>query len=165
VSHDDPIADMDLNVGVTLRLLQWAERIGVGRFLNASSMAVYGPSAAQIPETTPFAPSSFYGASKASAETYVSLCGRRGLATTSFRLFNVYGPGQNLTNLRQGMASIYLAYLLRGEPIHVKGSLDRYRDMVHVSDVVEAWLAALSDARAIGKVYNVGTGKTPRIRG
>lgn len=163
ISHDDPLRDFDVNARGTLRLLQWAERSGISRFLHASSMAVYGATNGTVDERAPLQPGSFYGAGKVAAEAYVSLFGRRGMQTTIFRMFNVYGSGQNLANLRQGMASIYMAYLLRGEPVMVKGSLDRFRDLVHVSDVAEAWLMSLADARSHGKIYNVGTGRKSTV--
>jgi len=53
-------------------------------------------------------------------------------------MFSVYGPGQDLSELRQGMVSIYLAHLLRGELLPVNGSLDRVRDSIHVDDVTPA---------------------------
>jgi UDP-glucose 4-epimerase len=71
-------------------------------------------------------------------------------------MFNVYGPGQNLENLKQGMVSIYLAHLLQNKPIVVKGSLDRVRDFVFISDVVAAWQRAL--VRPVQGIFNLGTG-------
>lgn len=165
VSHADPMRDFDVNARATLRLLRWAETHGVPRFLYASSMAVYGPVGGPVSETAPPRPRSYYGVSKVAAETAVRFFGDRGLGTTVFRMFNVYGPGQNLANLRQGMLSIYLAYLLRGEPVVVKGALDRYRDFVHVDDVAGAWLTALDDPRAHGGVYNLGTGRPTTVAG
>jgi UDP-glucose 4-epimerase len=72
------------------------------RFLFASSMAVYGSTEGPVAEACPPQPVSFYGASKVAAEAEVSLFGRHGGAPTILRMFNVYGPGQNLGNLRQG---------------------------------------------------------------
>lgn len=164
VSHDDPLADFDVNARGTFLLLRWAERCEIMRFLFASSMAVYGSVEGPVAEDRPLAPMSFYGASKVSAEAAVSLFGRHGGSPTTFRMFNVYGPGQNLANLRQGMASIYLAYLLRGEPIVVKGSLDRYRDLVYIDDVVAAWLRALDDRTSVGATYNLGSGRKTTVR-
>jgi UDP-glucose 4-epimerase len=164
ISHVDPIADFDTNARGTFLLLRWAEHQGIKRFLFASSMAVYGSTEGPVAEACPPQPVSFYGASKVAAEAAVSMFGRHGGAPTIFRMFNVYGPGQNLDNLRQGMASIYLAQLLRGGPIVVKGSLDRYRDLVYIDDVVDAWLRAIEDRSSIGATYNVGTGRKTTVR-
>ena len=60
------------------------------------------------------------------------------------------------------MVSIYLAMLLRGDPVVVKGPLDRVRDLVYIDDCVAAWRAALGgDVR--GPV-NVGTGVGTSVR-
>jgi UDP-glucose 4-epimerase len=164
ISHDDPLRDFDVNARGTLGLLQWAEARGVKRFLHASSMAVYGPTPAAASEDAPLQPRSFYGAGKIAAEAYVRLHGVRGMTVTIFRMFNVYGSGQNMENLRQGMASIYMAFLLREEPIVVKGSLDRFRDFIHVNDVVDVWLTALTHPGAAGRTFNVGTGRRTTVR-
>lgn len=164
ISHADPLADFDSNARGTFLMLRWAERHGIARVLFASSMAVYGGVEGPVSEDAPLVPASFYGGSKLAAETAIALFGRRGGSTTVLRLFNVYGPGQNLANLRQGMASIYLAYALRAEPIVVKGALDRYRDLVYIDDVVEAWLAALARPQAVGGIYNVGTGQATTVQ-
>lgn len=164
ISHMDPLADFDTNARGTFLLLQWAERHDISRVLHASSMAVYGSAESPLAEDSPIAPASFYGASKAAAEDSVSLFGRRCGATTIFRMFNVYGPGQDLANLRQGMASIYLAYLLRGEPIVVKGSLDRFRDLIYIDDVLDVWLQAIDHPAAVGATYNLGTGVRTTVR-
>jgi UDP-glucose 4-epimerase len=73
-------------------------------------------------------------------------------------MFNVYGPGQDLSNLRQGMVSIYLAQALASGKIEVKGSTDRFRDFVYIDDVVEAWLRAAVNPAAAGRIFNVATG-------
>ena len=62
---------------------------------------------------------------------------------TIFRMFNVYGPGQDMNNLKQGMLSIFLAYALKGEKIIVKGDKNRFRDFIYIDDVVDVWCEAL----------------------
>lgn len=164
VSHEDPILDFDVNARGTLLLLRWCEIHGIKRVLYPSSQTVYGPSIGPLAEDAPKNFHSFYGASKSAAEGYLNLFGRRGGAPTVFRLFNVYGPGQNLANLKQGMVSIYLAFLLKGEPIFVKGSLERFRDFVYVDDVVDAWLKALEAPASSGRTYNIGSGRRTSVR-
>lgn len=62
----------------------------------------------------------------------------------ALRFFNVYGVGQNMDNLRQGMASIFLAMALKDRHVLVKGSKDRFRDFVYIDDVVDAVLKGAS---------------------
>jgi UDP-glucose 4-epimerase len=56
------------------------------------------------------------------------------------------------------MASIYLAYLLKREPIKVTGSLMRFRDFVYIDDVVDAWMRAIDRDNLDSDVYNIGSG-------
>ena len=54
----------------------------------------------------------------------------QGLPVVILRLFLVYGPGQNMKNLRQGMVSIFLQQALTSNNILVKGSLDL--SLIHI---------------------------------
>ncbi len=78
-------------------------------------------------------------------------------------MFNVYGPGQNLNNLQQGMISIYLSQAVRGGNIHVKGSKDRFRDLIYIDDVVDAFLTVLDDKFKGYNAYNVCTGEPTTV--
>lgn len=161
-SFDDPAADFDANARSTVLLASWAADAGVPVFLHASSMAVYGePDSLPVPEGAHARPLSHYGASKRAAEHTLAVAGRRGMRTCSLRMFNVYGPGQDLSNLRQGMVSIYLAYLLRAQPLVVRGPLDRVRDFVYVDDVVQAWRLALE--RPASGPLNIAAGRPTSV--
>jgi UDP-glucose 4-epimerase len=164
VSMEDPLKDFSVNAAATLVLSQWCLDKKVPRFLYASSMAAYGDAKAPVAETAPCVPLTQYGVSKLASEHVLRLAARRGLSVTSFRMFSVYGAGQNMANLKQGMVSIYLAYILDGVEVPVKGSLERFRDLVHVDDVVEAWALALAKPSTPSLEYNVGTGKPTRVR-
>jgi UDP-glucose 4-epimerase len=121
-------------------------------------MSVYGnvPDA-PIGEDEHVAPLSCYGVGKLAAEKYLNVFGKQ-LSSVSLRMFNVYGPGQDMTNLRQGMVSIYLAQALTNKHIVVKGSLERFRDFIYIDDVVEAWFRAATLAGVVGNTINIGTG-------
>jgi UDP-glucose 4-epimerase len=161
-SFDDPVHDLDANTRSTAILSAWALRTGVRTFIQASSMSVYGqPERLPMTEAGPTAPISYYGASKLAAERILTIAAAQGLRTASMRMFSVYGPGQDLTELRQGMASIYLAYMLAGRELPVTGALDRERDLVHVDDVVTAWMRAIE--RPVNGAFNVGTGVTTTV--
>lgn len=164
VSHEQPEMDVESNAKGTLLLADWCRREGVERLLYASSMAVYGqPDEMPVSERTPPSPGSYYGVSKLAGEHYLRAAGLR---YTVFRLFNVYGPGQDMENLKQGMVSIYLAYVLAGEKVPVTGSLDRFRDFIHVDDVVEAWRRALTVGGEVAarRIYNLGSGVKTTVR-
>jgi UDP-glucose 4-epimerase len=163
VSFDDPVSDLRANTESTLHLLTFAAGTGCARFIYASSMSVYGLQPdAPVRESAPLAPQSFYGVGKLAGEHYTRLYGQYGVGGTCLRLFNVYGPGQNMGNMRQGMVSIFMSMMLKDGHIHVKGSPDRFRDFVYIDDVVAAFLACLERPDSVGKELNIGgSGKIP----
>lgn len=159
VSFDDPVYDLRTNTEATLRLIDYGLKTGSSRFIYASSMSVYG----QVPddpisETFPCKPLSFYGVGKLASEHYMRIYQSQGLKPTSLRYFNVYGPNQNMANLRQGMVSIYLAQFIKNDEVIVKGSNDRFRDLAYIDDVVDFTVGIIHDERAFGGIYNLGTG-------
>lgn len=164
ISFDNPVYDLQTNTQSTLLLLRFALENHCRRFLYASTMSVYGDQPdAPVAETAITFPRSFYGVGKLASEHYLRIYAQFGIEAVALRLFNVYGPGQNLQNLRQGMISIYLAQALKSDEIHVKGSGDRFRDFVYIDDVVDAFLT-MGQAEVQGySVYNVGTGVKTRV--
>lgn len=155
-SFDDPEYDLNSHVVSTFNALRWCKSNDISRFLYASSMSIYGdPEYLPVDEQHPFDPKTYYAAGKIGAEAYVDLFENLGLNTTTFRLFSIYGPGQNLTNMKQGMVSIYLSFVLNGEDLLIKGPLDRFRDFVYIEDLVEAWMAAVNDPTTFGETYNL----------
>lgn len=126
------------------------------KLIFSSSMAVYGNYNGYIEENFLLSPLSVYGASKVFSE-YIFL-NQTGLCpVTIFRLFNVYGPGQDMTNTLQGMASIFLKQFIDTGKFRVTGSLDRYRDFIYIDDVIDALLLGL-DMSTNNEIYNIGTG-------
>jgi len=122
-------------------------------------MSVYGQQAdAPTPETAIAVPSSCYGVGKLAAEQYLRIFADN-LPFIGFRMFNVYGPGQDMRNMRQGMVSIFLAQALNGKEIEVKGALERYRDFIFIDDVVDIWVQALTNDAANNDFYNLGAGR------
>ena len=164
MSFDNPVGDLERNTVSTLNLLRYARDSGARRIVAASSMSIYGD-VADVPttESTVARPKSCYGIGKLAAEQYLHVF-RNEVPYTAMRMFNVYGPGQNLDNLRQGMVSIYVAMALRSGVIEVRGGLDRFRDFVHVDDVVAAWMAALCEKEPVNDVVNVATGVRTTVR-
>jgi UDP-glucose 4-epimerase len=160
VSLRDPLRDLASNQLATLRLLEYARKTASPRFIFTSSMSTYGDASCfPTTEREPLRPRTPYAAHKAASEDYLRMYAEEyGLLPTVFRLYTTYGEEQNLDNLDQGLLSIYLAYLLRGEPIIVKGRLERERDIVHVSDVVGAMVAVVDEPRTYRRTYNLCSG-------
>ena len=163
LSFSETLFDCDSNVRSTIALLEFAKLHGVSKFVHASSAAVYGDQPAKpsgLTESDGKTPLSPYGVSKLAAESYLGvLSSRFAITSTSLRFFNVYGQGQDLERLNQGMLSIYLAQAIKSKNVIVKGSSERYRDFVHVDDAVEACVRAMRLVHDGHKSLNVCTGQ------
>lgn len=166
-SFDQPAWDMDVNGVGTARMLEGARRHGAHTFLYASSMTAYGhPETLPVAEDAVCAPVSFYGITKWAAERAVLISAQQpgsSLRAVAFRMFNVYGPRQSLTNPYQGVLGIFLGNVLRGEPIRIFGDGEQSRDFVFVGDVARAWVAALEQPPAEPVALNLGTGTQTSI--
>ncbi|CAN5669416.1 SDR family oxidoreductase [soil metagenome] len=163
ISFEDPVYDINCNTVSTLLLLQYAITTGCKRFIYASTMSVYGQQGSKISfsEEDATNPLSFYAVGKLASEAYLKIYARNyGIDFTALRYFNIYGPGQNLENLKQGMISIYLKQLIDPsfEKIIVKGSSDRFRDFIYIDDVVAITTSFILQKNTYNQIINVGTG-------
>jgi dTDP-L-rhamnose 4-epimerase len=87
-----------------------------------------------------------------------------GIPAVALRYFNVYGPGQALSNPYTGVAAIFSSRLLNGRPPCFFEDGEQGRDFVHVSDIVRANLLAMERKEADFQVLNVGTGIRTTLR-
>lgn len=157
ISQEDPENDVETNVRGTLNICTYARSIQVKKIIFSSSMATYGNHPGVISESCEQKPISNYGVSKKSAEAYIQSFLQYGIKYTIFRIFNAYGPGQDMGNLKQGMASIFMAQVICDDVVKVTGSLERYRDFIYIDDVVDALEMALSEKMDC-EVFNLGSG-------
>jgi len=166
-SLEDPIADLDLNLRASVRLLQWSAAVGARRLVFASSAAVYGePARMPVSEDMADQPSSPYGASKRATELYLGCLGPAiGVETAALRLFNVYGPRQDPSSPYSGVISQFIARAREGAPLRVLGDGQQTRDFVYVGDVARAFAQALDVPKVGGLICNIGTGVAVSIIG
>jgi dTDP-L-rhamnose 4-epimerase len=82
-----------------------------------------------------------------------------GMEGTCLRLFNVYGPGQALSNPYTGVLAIFSSRLLNGQRPLVFEDGEQRRDFVYVGDVARAFCDALVHPDVVGEVLNIGSGQ------
>lgn len=162
VSHTasmiDPQLDLRLNLLDHAQFLETFRMVcPTARLVHASTRQVYGRvSSLPVDETTAANPIDVNGVAKLAGEQMHSVYAQvYGLATTSLRLSNVYGPRQRLTSDELGFLPVFVRKALLGETIQLFGDGSQRRDCLHVDDVVAAFIAATAGV-AVGKVYNVG---------
>ncbi len=88
-----------------------------------------------------------------------------GMQGVALRLFNVYGPGQALSNPYTGVLAIFASRLHNRQRPMVFEDGEQRRDFVHVEDVARAFLLALEHPDAPGQVFNIGSGRDVSIVG
>jgi len=81
-----------------------------------------------------------------------------GMEGVCLRLFNVYGPGQALSNPYTGVLAIFASRLLNGQRPMIFEDGGQRRDFVHVADVARAFSDALELPSAAGGTFNIGSG-------
>ena len=163
-SIDSPQAFIETNVAGTGCLLDaalayWqradAERRKAFRFLHVSTDEVYGdlsPTAKPFRETTPYAPSSPYAATKAGSDHLARAWARTyALPVLITNSSNNYGPYQFPEKLIPHM----ILSALDGKPLPVYGDGRQVRDWLYVEDHARALWQVLRTG-TIGETYNVG---------
>ncbi|HET7299072.1 MAG TPA: NAD-dependent epimerase/dehydratase family protein [Oleiagrimonas sp.] len=179
-SLDDPLTDFEINLGGTLNLLDAARRQPrVPGIVFASTNKVYGGledvalevaeqryrpvdpllRAHGIGESRPLDFHSPYGCSKGGADQYILDHARcMGVPAVVFRMSCIYGPHQFGTE-DQGWVAHFLIRALKEQPITLYGDGMQVRDILHVDDLVQAYLIAEREmAHLSGQAFNMGGG-------
>ncbi len=117
------------------------------------------------PETKTPSLASIYALSKYDQERMCLLVGRSyGIPTVAFRLFNVFGPRQALSNPYTGVLAIFASRYMNGNSPLIYEDGEQQRDFVSVHDVARACALALEAPGAAGHVLNIGSGECYSIR-
>jgi dTDP-glucose 4,6-dehydratase len=169
-SITDPQSFLRTNVMGTHALLEaartaWAESpAGSCRFHHVSTDEVYGslaPAEPAFTESTPYAPSSPYSASKAAADHIVRAYAHTyGVPCTISNCSNNYGPYQ----FPEKLLPLCIVNILEGRPLPIYGDGLQIRDWLHVDDHCGA-IDLILRASPAGETWNVGGGSTePNLR-
>lgn len=158
-SVDHPRRDLATNGIGTLKLLEYAQRAQVERFLYTSSSCVYGGKEAPLTEEdTDFNLDTPYAITKLLGERYVNFFHEfHGLPTVILRYFNAYGPGEFPGRYRNVIPNFF-ARAAQGLPLVITGTGQETRDFTFVGDNVRLTLQAAASDKGLGRVYNVASG-------
>jgi dTDP-glucose 4,6-dehydratase len=163
-SIDGPADFIETNIIGTYTLLEVARQYWQGlnemrkaafRFHHISTDEVYGDledPEELFTETTPYAPSSPYSASKASSDHLVRAWSRTyGLPTLVTNCSNNYGP----YHFPEKLIPLIILNALEGKPLPVYGKGDQVRDWLYVEDHARALYKVVTEGQ-IGETYNIG---------
>ncbi|MEK7824155.1 MAG: NAD-dependent epimerase/dehydratase family protein [Candidatus Eisenbacteria bacterium] len=165
VSTRNPREDFETNIGGTLNVLLAARAAGGKRVVYTSSTSVYGnPRYLPINEDDPLSLLTPYAVSKLAGENYcMAFYESYDLPTTAVRYSNIFGPGQDPANPYCGVVAKFLDALFAGRAPVIHGDGNQSRDFTFIDDAVEATLLAGTSDRALGEVFNVGSGVETRV--
>ncbi len=163
-SIEGPAAFIETNIVGTYTLLEAARVYWLGldepqkrafRFHHISTDEVYGDLEGPdelFSETTPYAPSSPYSASKASSDHLVRAWRRTyGLPTLITNCSNNYGP----YHFPEKLIPLMILNALEGKPLPVYGKGNQIRDWLYVEDHARALYKVVSEGQ-VGETYTIG---------
>ncbi|MEQ8349742.1 MAG: NAD(P)-dependent oxidoreductase [Sneathiellaceae bacterium] len=159
VARDDPARILEVNVGGTARVLEFARRHRPRRTLLCSTLMVYGPAQAalgEVDEAEAPQPCSVYGASKAAIEAMgQGYAAQFGLGVVSLRFSQVYGPGRTTECFVRDMVA---AAQTTGQ-CRIGQVAGGQRQYVHIDDACDAIAAALAPACDASGAFNITGGE------
>ncbi|RLM23414.1 dTDP-glucose 4,6-dehydratase [Brenneria goodwinii] len=163
-SIDGPAAFIETNIVGTYTLLEAARHYWQGmetadkaafRFHHISTDEVFGDLHGTddlFTETTPYAPSSPYSASKASSDHLVRAWLRTyGLPTIITNCSNNYGP----YHFPEKLIPLVILNAVAGKPLPVYGDGAQIRDWLFVEDHARALYKVVTEG-VVGETYNIG---------
>lgn len=156
VMRDNPAQIVDINVTGTTNLLEAARLHGIRRFVQCSTIMVYGPvPSGSVVEDRALAPVNVYGATKVASEALVrSYASENGFSAAILRIAHVYGPARATYCPIRAM----IAGAIEGRPVEIADASGTIRQFVHSDDVVRALKLAVADRSPGCVVANVGPG-------
>jgi dTDP-glucose 4,6-dehydratase len=139
-----------------LRVMRFIER-----YVHVSTPEVYGSTAGNVREDTPFNPSTPYAVSRAAADMSLrTFHTAYGLPVVYTRAANVYGAGQQLYRI----VPRTILFIRLGRKLQLHGGGTSERSFVHVKDVAEATYRIALHGRN-GEAYHISTDRIISIRG
>jgi UDP-N-acetylglucosamine 4-epimerase len=168
LSISDPSKTNASNVTGFLNMLVSARDVGVKRFVYASTCALYGdsPDLPKVEQTIGECLSP-YAVTKRLNELYAAVFARcYGFESIGLRYFNVFGPRQDPNGPYAAVIPLWIAAMIKNQPIRINGDGETSRDFCYVDNVVQANLLAATtqNKEALNEVYNVGLGNRTTLK-
>ncbi|BDH79426.1 MAG TPA: NAD-dependent epimerase/dehydratase family protein [Methanothermobacter sp.] len=165
-SVDHPEEDLLVNGLGTLKVLEYAQLIGVERFIYSSSgCGVYG-----LDSKIPFKEDDIsislhtpYQVTKLLGELYTNYFHNLyDLPIVNARFFNVYGPGEVPGKYRNVIPNFFY-WAMNNQPLPITGDGTETRDWTFVDDIINGLIAMGAREKAIGEAINLGSGEEHQV--
>lgn len=166
-SVEHPVETNEHNVTGTVNVLEAARKSGVRRVVFSSSSSVYGDNKGNVllDEEMKFEPKTPYALHKLAGQEYCRVFSELyGLETVSLCYFNIYGPHMDPNGAYALVIGKFLLQRQQGQPLTICGDGEYYRDYVHVADIVEANIHAMTkETVGKGEFINIGHGRPTSV--
>lgn len=161
---DNPLAAVQTNIAGTVRLVDGAKVAGVRRFVQLSTIHVYGePAGREIDEETPAAPRHPYAIAHLAAEQFAIESAKEGFSVAVVRLSNAFGrphhPDVKCWNL---VTNDLCRQAVERRGMELRSSGYQHRDFVPMTRVVEVVIDLAQ--RHETAIHNLGWGGSSSLR-
>jgi len=159
-SFESPMSDVDINAKSTLFMLEKIRSLDLKcRFILGSTFVVTGrPKKLPVNEDTPCNPTTLYGVNRLASEQFCKIYHDvYGIDTVTFRITNSFGPREQYAPNKNAVNFlIYKAF--KGETITIYDKGRFFRDLIYVSDVVNAISTIIKKGKS-GNLYWISSGE------
>ncbi len=163
-SVDYPQKDLRVNGFGTLKLLEYAQRHNVLKFIYTSSSCVYGNKPGRLSvQDKEYSLDTPYAITKLLGERYVTFFHEyHRLNTVILRYFNSFGPGERPGKYRNVIPN-FIWRAIHHQPLIITGTGEETRDFNYVSNTVDGTILGAQADHSDGKTYNIGSGIAVKI--
>jgi len=169
---NDPLGDLDsqvtydINLHASVRLAEAAKQAGVQRFLFSSSCSLYGAGGTGfLDESAAFNPVTAYGESKIRVEQALNRLADRDFSPTYMRNATAYGVSRRLR--ADIVVNNLVGHAVTTGKVLLQSDGTPWRPLVHIGDIIQAFVAALAAPRDSihNEAFNIGrTAENYQIR-
>lgn len=132
----------------------------INNFIQVGSGGEYGKKKSPQIENFKGYPASVYYKSKLMATNFLlNLYNKKYFPVTILRFYQVYGPKQDTNRL----ISVVINNCLNDREFNCTNG-KQYRDFIYIDDAINAIIKTLKSKKSLGQIFNVGLGKTIKIR-
>jgi len=160
-SFENPMYDVDVNTKSTLTILETIRKNNLScRFILGSTFIVIGkPKQLPIDENSSCNPTTIYGSNRLTSEHYCLIYNNLyGLDTVIFRITNSFGPLEQYKTPTKNAINYLIYQAYKGNPISIYNKGEFFRDVIYVSDVINALKLLMTKAQS-GNLYWIASGR------
>jgi len=147
------------NIAGHVRVMQFAKKIGVKKFLFASTSSIYGNNPTPLTEDQNVTPPNHYSVTKFAQENASRVfSSAEGLEIIAFRFMSIYGLNEDHKTTFANLVSQFIWGMAKDEQPTLYGDGTQERDFTNVKDVVQGIEKVMETEKKYGfTVFNIGT--------